>query len=71
MRYGTSREAHVSTYFWGTVMELKWLMIAFAVIMSSIAIGASVEKYADKQCRIAAIANQVPATEIDKACGTK
>lgn len=52
-------------------MELKWLMIAFAVIMSSIAIGASVEKYADKQCRIAAIANQVPATEIDKACGTK
>lgn len=53
------------------MIELKWLLIAFAVIMSSLAGASAIEKYADKQCRIAAISNNMPADKISQACGTK
>jgi hypothetical protein len=53
------------------MIELKWLMIAFAVIMSSLAGASAIEKYAEKQCRIAAITNNVSAEKISQACGTK
>jgi len=33
-------------------MELKWLFIAWGVIMASVAIGSAVEKYQLNQCRI-------------------
>mgnify|MGYP000104811600 CR=1 FL=1 len=51
--------------------DFKWLIIGFATIMSVIAIGETVDSYAAKQCRIAAITAQVPADEIGKACGIK
>ena len=53
------------------MIEFKWLMIAFAVIMSSLGMASAVEKYAEKQCRIAAISNSVPVDDINKACGSK
>lgn len=51
------------------MLEIKWLIIGFAVVMSCIALSDSVKGYAEKQCRIAAITAQVPADDISKACG--
>jgi hypothetical protein len=51
------------------MIEFKWLMIAFAVVMSSLALADAVEKYSVNQCRVAAISNNVPADKIGQACG--
>lgn len=51
------------------MIEFKWMMIAFAVIMVSLAGTGAVEKYSDNQCRVAAISNNVPADKISQACG--
>lgn len=51
------------------MIEFKWIMIALTVIMASLAGAGAVEKYADRQCRIAAISNNVPADKISQACG--
>lgn len=53
------------------MIEFKWLIIGFAVVMSCIALSDAAKGYTDKQCRIAAIAAKVPADDIDKACGIK
>lgn len=53
------------------MIEYKWLLASFAVVMSSIVFGDAVQTYTDKQCRIAAITAQVPADDVDKACGKK
>jgi hypothetical protein len=49
----------------------KWLAIAMMVIFGSLAIGGSIEKYAEKQCRIEAIKTGVEAEKINQACGVK
>ena len=51
------------------MIEYKWLLTAFAVVMSCIALGDALTKYADNQCRVAAISANVAAVDIDKACG--
>lgn len=51
------------------MIEFKWLMVTFAVIMSILILGSAVEKYTDNQCRVAAISNNVPAEKIGQACG--
>lgn len=53
------------------MLEFKWLMIAFAVIMASLAMADALEKYSTNQCRVAAISNNVPAEKISEACGKK
>ena len=49
-------------------MEFKWLMIAFAVIMCSIAIGDAASKYQVNQCRQAAIAHNYTTEQIKEIC---
>ena len=50
------------------MIEFKWLMVTFAVVMSSLAAADAASKYSLQQCRVAAIAASMPAEEIAKVC---
>lgn len=52
-------------------MEIKWLMISFAVVMGTLGIADAVRMYQTGQCRIEAIKAQVPAEKINLSCGIK
>ena len=52
-------------------MEVKWAMIAFAVIFGLMFVGMGVEHYTKSQCRIEAIKAGVEADKINTACGVK
>lgn len=49
-------------------MEIKWAMIAMAVIFGGMFAGLSVEKYQVNQCRIASVQAGKSADEIVKIC---
>ena len=52
-------------------MEVKWFMIAVAVIFGLMFVGMGVEQYTKSQCRIEAIKAGVEAEKISQACGSK
>lgn len=49
-------------------MEVKWAMIAMAVLFGSMFVGLSVEKYQINQCRIASVQAGKSSDEIVKIC---
>ena len=49
-------------------MEVKWIMIAFTVIMLGMFTGIALEQYERSQCRIAAIQAGKNSTEIATIC---
>jgi len=52
-------------------MEIKWAMIAMAVLFGSMFAAMGVEKYSESQCRIEAIKAGVEADKVKTACGIK
>ena len=49
-------------------MEMKWIMITFAVIMLGSFVGIALEQHEQSQCRIAAIQAGKNSTEIAAIC---
>lgn len=49
-------------------MEMKWFMIAFAVVSTGMFVGLGFSEYHKGQCRIEAIKAQMPAENITKIC---
>ena len=52
-------------------MEVKWMMIGFAVMFGAMFAGMGIEQYSQSQCRIEAIKAGVDADKIKLACGIK
>ena len=55
----------------GVDMEVKWFMIAIAVIFGMMFAGMGIDQYSKSQCRIEAIKAGVEADKINQACGVK
>lgn len=49
-------------------MEIKWIMIAFSVIMGSLAAAGAVSEYQKGQCRVEAIKANIDSEKIAKVC---
>lgn len=49
-------------------MEIKWLMIAFAVVMGTLGISDAIQNYQKGECRIEAIKAHMDADKIDAVC---
>lgn len=49
-------------------MEIKWICIAAAVVMTAAVAGGMLSDYHKGQCRVAAIQKNMPAEEIAKVC---
>jgi hypothetical protein len=49
-------------------MEVKWLMIGMAIILTGLAVDSSVRDYNNTQCKIAAITKGVASDDIVKLC---
>jgi hypothetical protein len=52
-------------------MEIKWITIMVVGVLGSISIGTTIDRYADKQCRIEAIKAHVDPDKISLACEKK
>jgi len=49
-------------------MEMKWFMIAFAVVFTGMFVGLGFSEYHKGQCRIEGIKASMPAENIAKIC---
>lgn len=49
-------------------MEMKWIMIAFAVVFTGMFVGLGANEYHKGQCRIEAIKAKMPSDDIAKIC---
>lgn len=49
-------------------MEMKWLMVAWATIMTAMFVGMGFEAYTKSECRTAYVQSNKSADEINKIC---
>ncbi len=49
-------------------MEVKWLMIGWAVIMGTMFAGMGIEGYQKSQCKLAGIQANMPVADIERVC---
>ena len=49
-------------------MEIKWLMIGFAIVMSAVVIGETVQDLGRTQCRVAAVEAHMTPEQIAQVC---